>query len=124
MIQTQYNLASSTWGDEERQAIYAVVDSDIFTMGRKVKEFEEMFAARFGMRHAVMANSGSSANLIAIGSLFYRKDNPLKRGDEAIVPCISWATTFHPLHQYGLKLRFVDVDLHTLNYDMASLKRL
>ncbi|MEK6792014.1 MAG: DegT/DnrJ/EryC1/StrS family aminotransferase [Deltaproteobacteria bacterium] len=123
MIQTQYNLASSTWGDEERQAIYAVVDSDIFTMGRKVKEFEERFAARFGMRHAVMANSGSSANLIAIGSLFYRKDNPLKRGDEAIVPCISWATTFHPLHQYGLKLRFVDVDLHTLNYDMASLKK-
>ncbi len=121
MIQTRYNLASSTWGDEEKQAILDVMDSDMFTMGRRVKEFEERFAGRFGMKYAVMANSGSSANLIAIGSLFYRKGNPLKRGDEVIVPCISWATTFHPLHQYGLKLRFVDVDLHTLNYKMTSL---
>ncbi|MBI5236209.1 MAG: DegT/DnrJ/EryC1/StrS family aminotransferase [Deltaproteobacteria bacterium] len=123
MIQTRYNLASSTWGEEEKQAIFNVMASDMFTMGRKVREFEERFAARFGMKHAVMANSGSSANLIAIGSLFYRKDNPLKRGDEVIVPCISWATTFHPLHQYGLKLRFVDVDLHTLNYDMTALAK-
>lgn len=122
MIQTQFILASSTWGDEEKQAILDVMDSNMFTMGRRVREFEERFAARFGMKYGVMANSGSSANLIAIGSLFYRKDNPLKRGDEVIVPCISWATTFHPLHQYGLKLRFVDVDLHTLNYDMQGLK--
>jgi CDP-6-deoxy-D-xylo-4-hexulose-3-dehydrase len=119
----RFELASSTWGEEERQAIIEVIDSGIYTMGKKVWEFEEKFAAYFGMKYAVMANSGSSANLIAVAALFYKKENPLKKGDEVIVPCISWATTFHPLQQYGLKLKFVDIDLNTLNYDIAELKR-
>lgn len=119
----RYELASSTWGEEEKQAIKEVMDGDIYTMGKRVKEFEQKFASYFGMKYAVMANSGSSANLIAAASLFYKKTNPLKRGDEVIVPCISWATTFHPLYQYGLKLKFVDVDLNTLNYDIESLKK-
>lgn len=119
----RFELASSTWGEEEKQTILDVVNSNMFTMGKKVKEFEDKFANHFGMKYAVMANSGSSANLIALASLFYRKENPLKRGDEVIVPCISWSTTFHPLQQYGLKLKFVDVDLHTLNMDVQELKK-
>lgn len=119
----RFELASSTWGEEEKKAIREVIDSDMYTMGEKVREFEKKFARHFGMRYAVMANSGSSANLIAIASLFYKKENPLRRGDEVIVPCISWATTFHPLQQYGLKLKFVDIDLHTLNIDTAELKK-
>jgi CDP-6-deoxy-D-xylo-4-hexulose-3-dehydrase len=73
------------------------------------------------MKHAVMVNSGSSANLVGIAALFYRSKRPLQRGDEVIVPAISWATTFHPLQQYGLKLRFVDVELDTLNIDVSAL---
>ncbi|TRZ90391.1 MAG: DegT/DnrJ/EryC1/StrS family aminotransferase [Methanosarcinales archaeon] len=119
----RFELSSSTWGEEEKKAIREVIDSDMYTMGEKVREFEKKFARHFGMRYAVMANSGSSANLIAVASLFYKKENPLKRGDEVIVPCISWATTFHPLHQYGLKLKFVDIDLHTLNYDVEELQK-
>lgn len=119
----RFELINSTWGEEERQAIQDVVDSNMFTMGKNVKEFEERFARYFGMKYAVMANSGSSANLIAVAALFYKNENPLKRGEEVIVPCISWATTFHPLQQYGLKLKFVDIDLHTLNYDVEELKK-
>ena len=119
----RFELSSSTWGKEEKKAIREVIDSDMYTMGEKVRGFEEKFARHFGMKYAVMANSGSSANLIAVAALFYKKENPLKQGDEVIVPCISWATTFHPLQQYGLKLKFVDVDLHTLNYDIAELKK-
>lgn len=119
----KFELASSTWGEEEKSAILDVVNSNMFTMGQKVREFEDRFARYFGMKYAVMANSGSSANLIALASLFYRKDSPLRRGDEVIVPCISWSTTFHPLQQYGLKLKFVDVDLHTLNIDILELKK-
>jgi CDP-6-deoxy-D-xylo-4-hexulose-3-dehydrase len=118
-----YDLASTTWGDEERQALRNVIDSDRFTMGDHVRRFEEAFATRFGMKHAVMVNSGSSANLVAVAALFHRRDRPLQRGDEVIVPSISWATTYHPLQQYGLKLRFVDVDLHTLNMDASQLER-
>jgi CDP-6-deoxy-D-xylo-4-hexulose-3-dehydrase len=91
-------------------------------MREKVSEFETKFADYFEKKYAIMVNSGSSANLIAVASLFYKKNNPLKRGDEVIVPCISWATTYYPLQQYGLKLKFVDVDLETLNYDMKELR--
>ncbi len=120
--QMYYDLAADTWGPEEKAAIQEVMDSGRFTMGPKVAEFEKAFAAYFGRKHAVMVNSGSSANLVGVASLFYRKDKPLQRGDEVIVPAISWSTTYHPLQQYGLKLRFVDVELETLNMDVSRLE--
>ena len=116
-----YDLAADTWGPEERAAIQNVVNSGRLTMGPKVAEFEAAFAKYFGRRHAVMVNSGSSGNLVGIASLFYRSENPLKRGDEVIVPAIAWSTTYSPLQQYGLKLRFVDVELDTLNMDVRRL---
>jgi CDP-6-deoxy-D-xylo-4-hexulose-3-dehydrase len=118
-----YELSASTWGPEEAEAIQYTLARGRFTMGEQVAAFEREFAAYFGMRHGVMVNSGSSADLIAVASLFFKKDHPLQRGDEVIVPAISWSTTYHPLHQYGLKLRFVDVELETLNLDCAKLER-
>ena len=117
-----YELSSTSWGQEELDAIQRVLRSGRFTMGEQVRLFEDAFAARFGMKHAVMVNSGSSANLVGVAALFYRSTRPLQRGDEVIVPAISWATTFHPLQQYGLKLRFVDVELDTLNMDASKLE--
>jgi len=69
-----------------------------------------------------MVSSGSAANLIATAALFYTKNPILKRGDEIIVPAVSWSTTYSPLQQYGLKLKFVDIDINTLNYDLDSLE--
>jgi CDP-6-deoxy-D-xylo-4-hexulose-3-dehydrase len=117
-----YDLASTTWGDEELEAIRRVCRSDRYTMGEEVKRFEEAFAEKFGMAHAVMVNSGSSANLVGVAALCYKRERPLQRGDEVIVPAISWATTYHPLQQYGLRLRFVDIDLRTLNLDATQLE--
>jgi CDP-6-deoxy-D-xylo-4-hexulose-3-dehydrase len=117
-----YDLASTSWGQEELDAIARVVREGRFTMGEHVRRFEEAFAARFGVKHAVMVNSGSSANLVGVAALFHVDDRPLQRGDEVIVPAISWATTFHPLQQYGLRLRFVDVELDTLNMDVSKLE--
>jgi CDP-6-deoxy-D-xylo-4-hexulose-3-dehydrase len=102
-----YDLSASTWGPEEIEAIQRVIQSGQFTMGKETAQFEREFADYFGMRHAVMVNSGSSANLIAVAALFYKREKPLQRGDEAIVPAISWSTTFDPLQQYGLKLRLL-----------------
>ena len=116
-----FPLATTTWDHEELAAIQQVVDSGMFTMGAKVKAFEEAFARFAGSRYAVMSNSGSSANLLAIAALAYRSRRPLERGDEVIVPAVSWSTTYFPLSQYGLKLKFVDIDPHTLNYDMEQL---
>ena len=118
-----YDLACSTWGQEELDAIQRVVDSGRFTMGENVKRFEEAFARKFGVKHALMVSSGSTANLVGIAALFYKKERPLQRGDEIIVPSISWATTYYPLQQYGLKLRFLDVELETLNMDVSKLEQ-
>lgn len=118
----QYPLATATWDQAEYDAIQRVVDSGMFTMGRHVEEFEQAFAEYIGSRYAVMVNSGSSANLLMIAALFFIKENPLKHGDEVIVPAVSWGTTYFPLQQYGLKLRFVDIDLETLNYDLDQLE--
>ena len=117
-----YPLATTTWDDKEYAAIAEVVKEGMFTMGRRVRAFEEAFATWVGSRHAVMVNSGSSANLVAIAALCYRKENPLQRGDEVIVPAVSWATTYTPLTQYGLNIRFVDIDPLTLNMDLGQLE--
>lgn len=118
----QYPLASDTWGEEELQAINRVIKSNRFSMGREVECFEQEFAAYFGSKYAIMVNSGSSANLIAIAALVLSEKYGLKRGDEVIVPAVSWATTYTVLMQYGLKLRFVDVDINTLNIDIKKLE--
>jgi CDP-6-deoxy-D-xylo-4-hexulose-3-dehydrase len=117
----RYPLAAPALGPEEREALRRTAESGQLTMGPVVAEFERRFAERFGARHALLLNSGSSANLAGVAALFYRRESPLRRGDEVIVPCIAWATTYSPLLQYGLKLRFVDVDLETLTYDTAAL---
>lgn len=74
-------------------------------MGEKVAEFEKDFATFVGSKYAVMTSSGSTANLIATAALFYTKKPLLKRGDEVIVPAVSWSTTYYPLFQYFLKNR-------------------
>lgn len=118
----KYPLASSTWDEKEIEAINGVIAKDMYTMGEGVKRFEDDFSNFVNSKFAVMVNSGSSANLIAVAALFYTKNPKLKRGDEVIVPAVSWSTTYYPLYQYGLKLKFVDVDLHTLNFDLDQLK--
>lgn len=118
-----YKLASSSWGKEEIEAIHQVIDSDVFSMGEKVAQYEKNFSKYFGSKYAVMCSSGSTANLLMIASLFFTKKPKLKRGDEVIVPAVSWSTTYFPLQQYGLHVKFVDVNLETLNFDLEALKK-
>ena len=120
----KFPLSFDSWDHQERLAINKVVEDGFFTMGKKVKQFEKDFSIYIGSRFSVMVNSGSSANLLMIASLFYLQDDKrkLKRGDEVIVPAVSWSTSYYPLYQYGLKLKFVDIDLETLNYDLKKLK--
>lgn len=122
---TFWPLAANPWGEEERAAAIAVINSGRLTMGEKVREFEQAFAQYVGARHAVMVNSGSSANLLAIATLEaheYLKDGRVIDEDEALVPAIAWPTTYAPLQQHRLSLRVVDVDLDTLNVSAPTLR--
>ncbi|WGO83647.1 DegT/DnrJ/EryC1/StrS family aminotransferase [Arsenophonus apicola] len=117
-----FPLTISTWDQCELDAIQRVIDSNMFTMGESVRQYEKDFAHYFGSKYAVMVSSGSTANLLMIASLFFTKNPKLKRGDEIIVPAVSWSTTYFPLQQYGLHVKFVDIDKKTLNMDLDKLK--
>jgi CDP-6-deoxy-D-xylo-4-hexulose-3-dehydrase len=85
-------------------------------MGSKVKKFEQAFANYNGSKHAVMVNSGSSANLLALSVL----TNPLvpnhiKKGSEIVTPAVTWATTVYPIANVGCTPVLVDVDPRTFN---------
>lgn len=115
----RYKLSSNTWNQKEISAIKRVIKSGRYTMGAEVKEYEKQFANFFGSKYAVMTNSGSSANLIAIATLAL---NPkYKNRGNIIVPAVSWSTTYFPVHQWGYKLKFVDVDPYTFNIDVEKV---
>ena len=86
-------------------------------MGAKVKRFEEMWAEYIGVKYAVMTNSGSSANLLALSCL------GLEPGDEVITPALTWATTVFPVAQVGAVPVLVDVDLDTYNISVEAVER-
>lgn len=117
-----YPLATTTWDDAEYAAMQEVIASGRFTMGPRVRAFEEQFAAFTGSRHAVMVNSGSSANLLGVAAAAYSPHVRLTRGDEIIVPAVSWATTYYPISQLGFVPVLVDVDVDTLNIDPARVR--
>lgn len=118
-MKPKYSLASNTWDYSEIEAINRVLQSGMYTMGAEVSRFEDEFAKFVGVDHAIMVNSGSSANLIACAAIRYsKKFRPL---GTVIVPAVSWSTTFYPLHQMGYTLKFVDIDIKTLNIDIEEV---
>lgn len=107
-----------TFDQKEEQILKQVIQSGNFTMGSEVRKFEDMFAKYFNSKHAVMVNSGSSANLLAVSALVAKDPNLTNGEPEIIVPAVGWATSYFPFSQYGFRLKFVDIDLNTLNYDL------
>lgn len=95
-----------------------------FTMGEQVEAFEKKFAEYVGAKHALMVNSGSSANLIAISALSnYQRRTGLGPGDEVLVPALCWSTSLFPLIQNNLTPVFVDINPKSLNMDLEDLER-
>jgi len=107
---------------DEREVV-AMVDSILdgwFALSKRGEFFERRLAEYIGTRHAVLVNSGSSANLLAVGSLVESK--MVKSMDEVITPALTFPATINPLILYGLKPVLVDVSLETLNLDVSNLK--
>ena len=120
----KYFLTFDSIGKQERSEAIKSLISGKYTMGNKVKQFENLFAKWVGAKYAVMVNSGSSANLLMIESLLRGTRNRyLKKGDEIIVPALSWPTTIWPVVQLGLKPVFVDSNIDDLSIDFDRLQK-
>jgi CDP-6-deoxy-D-xylo-4-hexulose-3-dehydrase len=103
-------------------AISTTIDSNQLTMGKKVKEFENAMSKYLKVKHFIMVNSGSSANLAVVEALLRPTVGPAKLniGDSVLVPAVAWPTTIWPLVQLGLKPVFVDVDPQTIAIDFNA----
>lgn len=104
-------LSVPSYGQAEIAEALESMESTWLTMGKKVARFEAMFAEYIGVKHGIMVNSGSSANLLALSAL------GLKPGGEVITPALTWATTVWPIFQVGAVPVLVDVDPETFNID-------
>jgi CDP-6-deoxy-D-xylo-4-hexulose-3-dehydrase len=123
MSEFKYPLATSSWDNQEITAMHEVIESMQFTMGARVAKYESQFARLFGSENAVMSNSGSSANLLALGAVRYSSSRKDPRRTDVIVPAVSWSTTYFPITQMGFRVKFVDVDLSTLNLSVGEVER-
>ena len=117
-----YPLALDNWDESERNAMLSVIDTGMFTMGKKVKEFEGEISKYFGNKHTIMVNSGSSANLVMLTALKVIYGEKWPEGAEVIVPAISWSTTYTPLYYLGLKPVYVDVNPRNFGIDISLLE--
>ena len=111
----------------DNQEIESLVDASLdfwLTTGRFAEQFEREFARYFELRNAVLVNSGSSANLLAVTALTSPKlgDRRLKPGDEVITVAAGFPTTVNPMVQLGLVPVFVDVSISTYNIDSSQLE--
>ena len=114
----EVSLNEVSFGKAEIDEVMDSLTSGFVTMGEKVARFEREFAAYHGVKHAVMVNSGSSANLVAIAAL--AEAGWLMPGDEVLVPAVTWATGVAPVIQHQLVPVFVDADEQTLCMDMEQ----
>jgi len=119
-----FPLKDSTFRNKDLIKGINVIVSGNMTMSTMTEKFEKNFIKKIKSKHALMVNSGSSANLLALQCLInpYRK-NKLKKGDEVLIPAVCWPTSLWPIIQCGLKPVFVDVDKNNLNIDLDDLKK-
>ncbi len=105
--------------DDARRLIDHILDSKWVTKGKYVQEFEEGFAQLFGTQYAVAVSSGTDADALALATLY---DFGANRGDEIIVPALSFVATGNAVLQAGFKPVFVDVERATLNIDPEKIE--
>ncbi len=120
----KYPLLSNAFSESDILEGQKILKSKQITMSSKTRIFEEKFAKYIGSKFALMVNSGSSANLLALSLLTNpMRKNRLKPGDEVIVPVVCWSTSLWPIIQHGLKPVFVDIDLKNLNVSLGALQK-
>jgi CDP-6-deoxy-D-xylo-4-hexulose-3-dehydrase len=121
MNKISYSLTESVLEGADINAAIKVLRSKKITMGPKTRQVEAYFKDHIVKTNSLMVNSGSSANLLIFQCLINPMVKKLKPGDEVLIPAICWSTSLWPIIQSGLKVKFVDIDLSTLNIDLKDL---
>ncbi len=110
------------WDEREiAAAIGSLITGKWVSAGEQVRKFERQFSKKAGVKHSLMVNSGSSANLVMISAL--KKVLGWPDGAEIILSAVGFPTTLNPIIQCGLKPVFVDISMDDLNWDIDDIEK-
>lgn len=109
-------IAKPLIGEEEKQAVLAVLDSGMLAQGPRVAEFEEAFAAFCGVKHAIATSSGTTALHVALLA------HGIGPGDEVITTPFTFIASANAVLYVGARPVFVDIDPATFNLDPAQIE--
>ena len=109
-------IAKPLMGEEEKQAVLAVLDSGMLAQGPRVAEFEAAFAAFCGVKHAIATSSGTTALHVALLA------HGIGPGDEVITPPFTFIASANAVLYAGARPVFVDIDPTTFNLDPAQIE--
>ena len=120
-MKVRYNVpfGTVTITPEAEDLIQQALKTRFVTKGKYVAEFERRFAELFGTKEAVAVSSGTDADALSCAVLY---DYGAQRGDEVIIPALSFIATGNSVLQAGLKPVFVDVCKETLNIDVNKIE--
>lgn len=117
------SLIKNTISNEEIDSLIGWLQTyPRLTKGDLTLQFEKDWSEYLGVEHSIFVNSGSSANLLMVYYLL--ESGLLKRGDNVIVPALSWSTTLAPVIQFGLNPILCDCNLEDLSVDIEHLEQL
>ena len=117
------SYSGPVFDSEEYIAAIDTLLSEWLIVGKESRKFEDDFPAHLGMRHGVLTNSGSSANLLMVSAATSRNLFNLQKGAKVITPVVCFPTTINPIIQNNLEPVFVDVTLPDLNLDLDEVER-
>lgn len=106
--------------EDARKLIDIALDTKFVTRGKYVAEFEKQFAKLFQAQDAVAVSSGTDADALSLAVLY---DYGAERGDEIIIPALTFVATGNAVFQAGFKPVFVDVKRETLNIDVDKIEK-
>lgn len=112
----------------DEKELGTLIDSSLdfwLTEGRYAKEFEKRFCKFLNVKHCILANSGSSANLLAITALTSNllKERAIKAGDEIITTACGFPTTLSPIIQNNLVPVILDIELGNYNINTKTIEK-
>lgn len=113
----KYTYGGALIGPEEKRVIKRIVDSNWWPLAEEGKKMEQEAAKYLGMKYGILANSGSSAGLIALSAL------ELKKGSKVAIPAVTFPTIFNIIIQCGLVPVVIDAEVGTYNIDIQSLEK-
>lgn len=119
----RWNLMDNAVTESDKlDLVRFILNSDRYTNGPKVREFEQEWSKWLGAKHSLMVSSGSTANFLLLAAV--KEKFHLKNGDKVLVPACTWVTNISPVFQLGFEPVFCDINLEDFSFDLEHMNQI